>query len=106
MIASGTLPPCWSCTTSTKCRESRGVPRTTFAANPAAWSLSMFSQVMPRLRPKYFGFGRAWMVRTGTTKRIPSTEASNPPPQVCASDTSAWASINATLALVSVSSRT
>ena len=33
MIASGTLPPCWSCTTSTKCSESRGVPRTTFAAN-------------------------------------------------------------------------
>ena len=81
-------------------------PRTTLAANPAAWSLTMFNQVMPRLRPKYFGFGLAWIVRTGTTNRMPSTDASSPPPQVCANGTSAWAWTSATLAAVNVSRRT
>jgi hypothetical protein len=48
-------------------------------------------RVEPRLRrPKYFGFGRAWMLRTGTTNRIPSTDATSPPPHSCASGTFAW----------------
>ena len=42
-------------------------------ASPTAWSVSRFSHVAPRRRPKYFGLGRAWMLRTGTTNRIPST---------------------------------
>jgi hypothetical protein len=33
-----------------------------------------FSQVMPDFFAKYFGLGAALMVRTGTTKRSPSTE--------------------------------
>jgi len=57
------------------------VPATTFAASPAAWSLTMFSQVAPAPRLKYLGLGRAWMVATGTTKRIPSDLAASPQPR-------------------------
>lgn len=39
----------------------------------------------PARRPKYFGFGRVYTGGTGTTKRIPSTEANRPPPHACAS---------------------
>ncbi len=39
-----------------------------------------FSQVMPRLNPKYFGDGAALIVRNGTTNRSPSTDASRPSP--------------------------
>lgn len=45
------------------------------------WSLTALSQVMPRLTPKYFGDGAALTVRTGTTNRSPSTEASRLLPQ-------------------------
>jgi hypothetical protein len=45
MMASGTVPPRWSCTTSMTFSESRGVPDSTLAARPADWSLSMFNQV-------------------------------------------------------------
>src|SRR5271157_4199231 len=44
--------------------------------------------------PKYFGLGPALTVRTGTTKRRPSAEATSPPPQACASGIFAWASTN------------
>lgn len=47
---------------------------------------------MPRLRPKYFGDGAALIVRTGTTNRSPSTEASRPSPQNCTMGTWDWAS--------------
>jgi len=66
----------------------------------------MFNQVMPRLRPKNFGLGLAWMLRTGTTNRIPSIEASSPPPHTCANRISAWASTSAVLAAANVSRRT
>ena len=82
------------------------MPDTTLSAKPAAWSLIMFNQVIPRLRPKYFGFGRAWIVRTGTTNRIPSTLATNPPPHSRANGINAWASTRAELAAARVSSRT
>lgn len=71
-------------------RESRGGPATTLPPRPAAWSLIMLSQVAPPRRPKYFGFGRAYTLGTGTTNRIPSTEATRPPPQLCASPMAAW----------------
>jgi hypothetical protein len=74
------------------------VPATTFAPIPAAWSLIMFSQVRPRLGPKYLRFGRAWMDGTATTNRIPSTEATCPPPQACASGMVACRSISGPLA--------
>jgi len=41
------------------CSESRAVPETTFPLSPDPWSLIMFSQVTPRLEPKYLRFGRA-----------------------------------------------
>ena len=56
------------------------VPGTTTAPMPATWSLMALSQVRPRCRPKYFGFGPAFSVETGTTKRSPSTLATSPPP--------------------------
>jgi len=59
MTMSGRWPPSRAYSTSIMCSESRGVPQTTFAPSPAAWSLIMFSQVMPRLGPKNFRFGRA-----------------------------------------------
>ena len=78
---SGFTPPSRFSRASRMCRESRGVPGTTICPMPATWSLTALSQVMPRLNPKYFGDGAALMVRTGTTKRSPSTEASRPSPQ-------------------------
>lgn len=95
---SGICPPSCRYSRSMKCGESLGVPDTTIPASPADWSLTRFSQVDPLPRAKYFGFGRAWMVRTGTTNRIPSTAATSPPPQACASSISAWASTSGVLA--------
>src|SRR5437588_510658 len=63
------------------CRESRAVSDTTMPANPTPRSLIRFSHVAPRRRPKYLGLGRASMLLTGTTKRMPSTAATRPPPQ-------------------------
>src|ERR1700722_4888344 len=37
----------------------------------------------PRSRPKYLGLGPACTVLTGTMKRMPSAEATSPPPQAC-----------------------
>ncbi|HEY3502766.1 MAG TPA: hypothetical protein VGN37_08315 [Actinocatenispora sp.] len=65
---------------------------------PATWSLTALSQVMPRLNPKYFGDGAAFTLRTGTTNRSPSTEASSPSPQNCTTGISAWAAISAAFA--------
>jgi hypothetical protein len=45
------------------------------------------------------------MVRTGTTKRRPSAEATSPPPQLLASGTAFCADTSAALAIVSVSAR-
>jgi hypothetical protein len=45
--------------------------------------------------PKYFGFGRAYTEGTGTTKRIPSTEATRPPPQIWASGIDACTAMSA-----------
>lgn len=78
---SGFTPPSRFSSASRMCRESRGVPGTTICPKPANCSLTAFSQVMPRLNPKYFGDGTALTVRTGTWKRSPSTEASSPSPQ-------------------------
>lgn len=82
------------------CSESLGVPDSTRPARPTAWSLSMLSHVAPRPRPKYFGFGRAWMLRTGTTNRIPSMPATRPPPHYRASAMSSCAAIRTLLAAV------
>lgn len=61
------------------------MPAMTFPPRPAAWSLIMFSHVAPPRRPMYFGFGRAYTDGTGTTNRIPSTEATRPQPHTSAS---------------------
>lgn len=98
MIISGRRPPSRSWSTSSTYNESRGVPATTFPPSPAAWSLIMLSQVALPRRPKYFGFGRAYTEGTGTTNRIPSTEATRPPPQACASGMDSWAAISAAFA--------
>lgn len=84
---SGRTPPSRFSSVSRMNRLSRGVPGTTICPIPATWSLTAFSQVMPRLNPKYFGEGAACRVRTGTTNRSPSTEASRPPPHSRASGT-------------------
>ena len=86
--------------------ESRGVPGTTICPMPATWSLTALSQVMPRLQPKYFGDGPALMVRTGTTNRSPSAEASSPPPQARAIGICACASMSTPLAAAWFSART
>jgi hypothetical protein len=85
--------------------ESRGVPGTTICPIPITWSLIAFSQVIPFFFAKYLGLGAALMVRTGTTKRRPSTEASRPLPQNCTIGTRAWASIRAAFAAAMVSAR-
>lgn len=85
------------------CSESRGVPGTTICPIPATWSFTAFSQVMPRLKPKYFGDGAALIVRTGTTNRSPSTDASRPSPQYRTIGTSVWAAISAAFAAAMVS---
>ncbi|RBO85210.1 hypothetical protein DFR74_11558 [Nocardia puris] len=85
MMSSG---PCFPhSTTSRALSESRGVPDTTIPFSPAAWSFT--GQVAPFFGPKYFRFARAWIVRTGTTNRIPSTLATRPPPHSCANATPA-----------------
>jgi hypothetical protein len=60
---------------------------------------------MPRLKPKYFGDGAEPIVRTGTTNRSPSTEASSPLPQNCTMGTFDWASISFAFAAVMMSAR-
>jgi hypothetical protein len=66
----------------------------------------MLSQVTPFLRPKYFGFGRASMLRTGTTNRVPSTAATRPPPHSVAVGMPAWPQISGALAAAWHSGRT
>lgn len=63
-------------------------------------------QVTPRPVPKYLGFGPAWMVRTGTTKRKPSAEATSPPPQAWTRAIRLCAATSWALAAIRVSSRT
>lgn len=60
---------------------------------------------MPRLNPKYFGDGAVLTVRTGTTNRSPSSEASRPSPQNFTMGTAAWAAISRAFAAVMVSAR-
>jgi hypothetical protein len=79
---------------------------TVIALRPVPWSDSKLYQVTPRPRLKYFGFGPAWIVRTGTTKRMPSAEATSPPPQAWASGIRLCAATSRLLAAMSVSSRT
>ncbi|GHH86299.1 hypothetical protein GCM10018793_57630 [Streptomyces sulfonofaciens] len=74
------------------------MPATTFPPSPEAWSLIMLSQVAPPRRPKYFGFGRAYTDGTGTTNRMPSTEATRPPPHAVARPMDAWCSIKVAFA--------
>jgi hypothetical protein len=57
------------------------------------------------LKPKYFGEGAALIVRTGTTNRSPSTDASSPSPQYATIGTSAWAAISFAFAAAIVSAR-
>jgi hypothetical protein len=102
---SGFTPPSRFSSASRMCRESRGVPGTTICPMPATWSLTALSQVMPRLNPKYFGDGAALTVRTGTTNRSPSTEASSPSPQNLTIGTSAWPAISRAFAAAIVSAR-
>jgi hypothetical protein len=74
------------------------VPATTFPPSPAAWSLIMFSHVAPPRRPEYLGLGRAYTEGTGTTNRIPSTEATSPPPHTYARPMDAWCSMRVAFA--------
>ena len=60
------------------------MPESTTPATLTAWSLIILSRVAPFLRLKYFGLGRASLLRTGTTNRVPSTAATSPPPQMSA----------------------
>ena len=53
----------------------------------------------------YRGFGPALRVRTGTTKRSPSAEATSPPPQCWARGIVIWQSTRAALACIKVSAR-
>jgi hypothetical protein len=46
----------------------------------------MLSQVTPFFDPKYLRFGRAYTEGTGTTKRMPSTAATSPPPRAWAKE--------------------
>lgn len=66
------------------------MPATTFPPSPAAWSLIMFNHVAPPRRPKKRGLGRAYTDGTGATNRMPSTEATKPPPHACARSIPAW----------------
>lgn len=79
---SGFTPPSRFSSASRMNMESRGVPGTTICPMPMTWLLMAFSHVMPVFSAKYLGEGAALMVRTGTTKRKPSTEASRPWPPV------------------------
>ncbi len=54
--------------------------------------------VAPPRRPKYFGFGRAYTEGTGTTNRIPSTDATSPPPHALARPMDAWCSMRVAFA--------
>lgn len=81
------------------------VPDTTFAPRPMPRSFMAFSQVMPRLEPKYLRLGRAKAAGTGTTNRIPSTAATRPPPHAWASGRSACLSTSGAFAGLSVSGR-
>ncbi len=93
--------------TSTMCRESRIVPDTTFAPRPIPRSFMAFSQVMPRLDPKYSRLGRAKAAGTGTgmTNRIPSTAATRPPPHAWASGRFACIATSGRFAKLNVSGR-
>ena len=66
------------------------MPGTTTAWKPVNWSIEKLSYVTPCPMPKYFGLGPALSVRTGTTKRSSSAEATSPPPQDCASGIVVW----------------
>lgn len=48
------------------------------STEPGRRALIMLSHAAPPRRPKYLGFDRAYTERTGTTNRIPSTEATKP----------------------------
>jgi hypothetical protein len=61
------------------------VPGTVMSFRPENWSEIRLYQVTPRPTPKYLGLGPACTVRTGTTKRMPSADATSPPPQRLAS---------------------
>ena len=92
--------------TSTMCRESRTVPDTTLAPRPIPRSFTAFSQVMPRLEPKYLRLGRANAAGTGTTNRIPSTAATRPPPHALRQGRrSAWRATSGAFAAARVSGR-
>lgn len=51
---------------------------------PEYWSDIRLYHVTPRPSLKYLGLGPACTVRTGTTNRIPSADATSPPPQIFA----------------------
>ncbi|GAA2279298.1 hypothetical protein GCM10010430_76610 [Kitasatospora cystarginea] len=57
------------------------------------------------MNPKHFGDGAALTVRTGTTNRSPSTEASSPSPQNCTIGIWAWAAMSRAFAAAMVSAR-
>ena len=54
----------------------------------------------PRSALKYLRLGPAFRVRTGTTKRNPSAEATSPPPHAWAKATVDWVSTRQALARV------
>ncbi len=66
---------------------------------------AVVNHVDPRFGPKYLRLGREWIERTGTTNRIPSTEATQPPPHNRASGTAARALTSTVLAAAMVSER-
>src|SRR3546814_8191750 len=53
--------------------------------SPENWFEIRLYQVTPRPTPKYFGFGPECTDRTGTMNRIPSADATSPPPHTLAS---------------------
>ncbi len=81
MIISGRTGPPRLKTASRMPSESRRVPGITMPPRPMKRSDTTFNQVIPRPVEKYLGLGRVWIERTGTVKRIPSADATCPPPQ-------------------------
>ena len=89
---------CCSRTTARMTRLSLSVPGTTMSFIPEYWSDIRLYHVTPRPSLNYLGLGPACTVCTGTTNRIPSADATSPPPQRFARGTSLCAATRIALA--------
>nr|WP_271417282.1 hypothetical protein [Streptomyces lienomycini] len=82
------------------------MPGTTICPIPATWSLTAFSQVMPRLNPKDSGERRRRADRADGDDEPQSVDRGQQPiPQNCTIGTSDWASISSAFAAAIVSAR-